>query len=86
MASLKEYQRKRRFDRTPEPAGCRAATGGSRHVVQKHDATRLRYDFRLEIDGALKSWAVPKGPSLNPADKRLEKAVEYLTEKARRHT
>src|SRR5437016_8966009 len=80
MAKLDEYQRKRRFDRTPEPAGPVPAEKGPEpsseniFVVQKHAARRLHYDFRLAINGTLKSWAVPKGPSLNSADKRL--AVE----------
>jgi bifunctional non-homologous end joining protein LigD len=68
---LKEYNRKRDFARTKEPAGKRGRTRGNSFIVQKHDATRLHYDFRLELDGVLKSWAVPKGPSMNPADKRL---------------
>lgn len=75
---LEEYTRKRRFDKTTEPAAdpFEFSEGPLRFVIQKHAATTLHYDFRIEAEGALKSWAVPKGPSLNPSDRRLAVMVE----------
>ncbi|MEA2499670.1 MAG: hypothetical protein QOH26_2075 [Actinomycetota bacterium] len=72
---LAEYERKRDFTKTSEPRG-RGRKSGSLFVIQKHAATALHYDFRLESDGVLLSWAVPKGPSTDPRDKRLAMRVE----------
>jgi len=73
---LEEYARKRRFSHTPEPAPGGKQGSGNYFCVQRHDATRLHYDFRLEIDGVLKSWAVPKGPTLDPTVKHFAAHVE----------
>ncbi|MEO8066030.1 MAG: DNA polymerase ligase N-terminal domain-containing protein [Candidatus Doudnabacteria bacterium] len=75
--SLKKYQQKRKFNQTPEPKGKeKKAKGALRFVVQKHQARQLHYDFRLEHDGVLLSWAVPKGPSLRLGEKHLAMMVE----------
>src|SRR5918912_4380807 len=76
MGSLRSYLGKRDFDRTSEPRGAGSRSGGPIFVVQKHAARSVHYDFRLEVDGVLKSWAVPKGPSTDPREKRLAVEVE----------
>src|SRR5690606_8692707 len=73
---LQLYRKKRSFNKSPEPRAGTSRDSSLRFVVQKHDASRLHYESRLEMDAGPKSWAVPKGPSLNPADKRLAMMVE----------
>lgn len=84
MSSLQEYAEKRQFEETPEPRAEVKDTGLKRFVVQEHHSSRLHWDFRLEMDGVLKSWAVPKGPPEEPGIRRLaiqteDHPVDYIT-------
>jgi len=76
LGVLGVYRAKRDFKKTKEPSGRRGSGKGNRFVIQKHDASRLHYDFRLELDGVLKSWAVPKGMPFKQAEKHLAVQVE----------